>query len=68
MSDIKYLHNLAKAPVLHVGEWVDYAWAKEHFGSDCEAEFVSTFTPELVLSLLEQIVALQCFVDSINKS
>jgi len=68
VTNTEELLKLAKAPVLHVGEWVDYAWAKEHFGSDCEAEFVSTFTPELVLSLLEQIVALQCFVDDINKS
>lgn len=37
---------------LFVAEWVSAAWAREHFGSNAEGEFVSLCSPELVKQLL----------------
>jgi hypothetical protein len=66
--DIKKLRRLAEAPVLHESEWVDHDWAQEHFGSDCEAEFISTFTPSTILSLLDKIEQQEALIVELHTS
>lgn len=65
MIDIKELRRLVESPVLQQVEWVSREWALEHFGSSCEAEFVSTFNPSAILSLLDKIDAQQAEIDAL---
>ena len=58
MIDLEKIEALAKA-IAERYDWVDKAWAFEHFGSEMEAEFVEAASPAAVLALIAEVRALR---------